>query len=312
MNITTITDDPIACDEVNGTLSLMLDKQGFNTPIGLQHAASVAYDLHEHQFPLIERDGEIAFIFEVPDWQMSERLAAAWTLISAKRLGIGQPFGMIEEGHDPDLWPLMKVQPKPGAPANSNASVDEFRFHCDNAILPKRLRPEWISLACMNNEAEAATGIVSVEAISDALHPVYRQAVREDRFVCEAPPSFGEGYAESEPRPIIFDTLEGVQAAFPTYRTSPADKTDKVASDALREAERLANEMAQWITLKPGQILIFNNEQAMHARKPINGNRLLLRAYWRQDTRELDRQAGTAFAHLYSAKRALAATRGVK
>lgn len=52
MNIPIIPTDPIACDETNGTLSLLLDKQGFNSAIGLQHAASIAYDLHEHQFPL--------------------------------------------------------------------------------------------------------------------------------------------------------------------------------------------------------------------------------------------------------------------
>lgn len=313
MTIQTISLDPLLCKEVTRNLTRLLTKQGFDTPYGSLNAGQLAFESHRHQLPLIKYEGEVATLFNVPGSQGSKQLAAAWSVVTAMMYGSGQPFGMIEEGDDAEVKPFMEVRPRPDAPTNSNASTAEFRFHTDNAALPKELRPKRISLACLINEAQAATGLVSVEALSEHLPPVLRYATRERSFVCATPPSFGaDAYAESEPRPLLFDTPDGVEAAFPTYRTRPVDPDDEVAVEVLREIERLANELATWVVLEPGQILHFDNARSMHARKPINGARLLLRAYWRNGLRELDRHAETDLAYIYSAKRALMTTRAAQ
>ena len=313
MNIRTVSMNPLLDKEVTRNLTRLLAKRGFDTPYGALNAGQLAFELHKHQLPKVECQGEIATVFNTSGAQVSKQLAAAWSVVTAMMYGSGQPFGMIEEGEDAEVKPFMEVRPRPDAPTNSNASTAEFRFHTDNAALPKELRPKRISLACLINEARAATGLVAVEALSENLPLVLRYATRERSFVCATPPSFGtEAYAESEPRPLLFDTPDGVEAAFSTYRTRPVDPADEVAIEVLREIERLANELATWIVLEPGQILHFDNARSMHARKPINGARLLLRAYWRNGLRELDRHAETDMAYIYSAKRALMTTRAAQ
>lgn len=314
MSVHTEKLNPTLCKDINRTAGRLLTRQGFrDNPYGALNVGLLTFEFHRAQLPIIDDGTQVGYVFEAHGAAMSKEMAAVWSVITAKMRAPVQPFAMIEEGEDAQVKPFMEVRPRPDAPANSNATSAEFRFHTDNAVLPAWLRPRWISLACLVNEANAATGLVSVEALSDGLPITLQQAARQCRFVCAAPPSFGaEAFSESEPRPLLFDMPDGVHAAFPTYRTRPFDPDDEVAVEVLREIERLANEQATWVNLQPGQILQFDNARAMHSRKPINGERLLLRAYWRDGLHELDRHAETDLAYFFSAKRALCTARSSK
>lgn len=315
MSIQYVTLNHTVCKDVNRTVVGLLNKKGFcDSPYGALNAGLLAHDLHLDQLPVPDDKGDVGYVFEMAEVAHSSEMAVAWSVITGKMCGSGHPFGIIEEDSTSVVKPFMSVQPRVDAPANSNASNEEFRFHTDNAVLTECLRPRRISLACLVNEANAATGVVSAEAISAGLHPALARVARQHRFVCAAPPSFGaQAACESEPRPLLFDMHDGVHVAFPTYRTRPFDVTDDVAAECLKEIERVAKENASWINLQPGQILHFDNARAMHARQVINAlPRRLLRGYWRNSLQELDRLAATEHAYYFSAVRALTATRSGK
>lgn len=292
---------------IGDLLAALLVKQGFSGPAGVRQAAELVYAMYKHELEPLERQGEIAHLIEVPDWGgRSKRVAAAWKNIWAQHLGVGTAYGILEEGCNPENFPYTEISPRPGARAYTNSSNDELAFHNELAGLPEAYRPQWLSLLCIKNDALTKTGLVSASAIDFGLSEVSRRALRAKRSKCKTPPSLAGVETESEPRAVIFDTPDGVGSVFRFDLTRPANDTDVEAELALIEAQQLANENAVWLCLQPGQLLFFDNVRAMHARTPIGeGERLLLRAYWRQDVLSMDMSAGTEFAHVISAKLAL-------
>lgn len=300
------TFDPLMSEDLLDVIRSTMTGLGDQAPFAAALAGALAAEEFRDYLPAINFAEHVAVRIKVPGASHTLETAAAMTWVVATMLKAGIPFSIAEEAGDSGQRPFTRIAPREGAPANSNGSTEEFRFHVDNGVMLPSLRPRYISLTSLINEAHAETGIVPIEKVIEHLPPALCKAAFECRFVTASPPSFGESaFSETGPRPLVVSSTEGLKATFNTYRTRPYDPSDHVAAEVLKQIEKCANQLAEWIDLQPDEIFFFDNERSMHSRRPIVGRRLLLRAYWRRSLADLRRLASTKDALQFSARKAL-------
>lgn len=177
---------------------------------------------------------------------------------------------------------------------NSNASITNFGWHSDDALIPRSLRAEGIALNTLRNQ-QTATYYAPVDEIVAELgkmNPRHLEVLRQNRFRVRTPESFNvyKGKViQSEPRPLITRGQSGTEIALATYNVEPAERDDIEAQMAIL-ALRLVLErpsVAKSFVLKPGEALIISNLKGLHARNSIFGDRWLQRCYFRKDLSDL-------------------------
>jgi L-asparagine oxygenase len=174
----------------------------------------------------------------------------------------------------------------------SNASVDKFNWHSDDAPFKRPYRAEGIALYCLRNQSKTVTYFADVDDIIKALHPIDLQVLREPRFRVRTPESFklyGGKMVYSEARAIVTDSEAGAEIAVATYNVIPVDDEDEEAFDALYALKlALRTPVAKSFVLEQGDLLIISNVRGVHARGPIvGGDRWLQRCYFRKDLTDL-------------------------
>ncbi|EKP7192465.1 TauD/TfdA family dioxygenase [Salmonella enterica] len=156
---------------------------------------------------------------------------------------------------------------------SSNGVVD-FSFHTDAAYLNRELRPETLSLLCINNDSKTATQIISLNKLLDILPESIIKILKSNEFIIRSPDSFD--IKEEIRAPVLYEHEESLEIQLSIECTSALNYEAEKSLKFLSEAAEAAASNLMW---DKGDFLIFNNRRTLHGRKEIKGKRWLQRCY---------------------------------
>ena len=193
-----------------------------------------------------------------------DRVSEFALLTVARRLG--QPVGYAPE-HGGDLVQNISPVEQDAERQVSTSSKSMLAFHTEAAFHPHR--PRFLLLLCLRGDPAAATTLCSVQAVLGALSPRDRSVLAMPRFTTATDESYvgGPSCQRSLPRPILTGD-----------RTRPklwldADLMRGVDDEAQRALDRLsalAVEQSTAVVLEAGDLLVVDNDVAVHGRSPFS------------------------------------------
>ncbi len=178
---------------------------------------------------------------------------------------LGQPVGYAPE-HGGDLVQNISPVERDADRQVSTSSKSVLAFHTEAAFHPHR--PRYLLLLCLRGDPQAATTLCSVRALIDALRPRDRAVLATARFTTAADESYvgGPSSRRSLPRPI----LTGDHARPKLWLDADLMRgTDDEAQGALERLSALASEQATDVVLDAGDLLVVDNDVAVHGRSPF-------------------------------------------
>jgi L-asparagine oxygenase len=189
--------------------------------------------------------------------------ASEFALLTVARK-VGQPVGYLPE-HGGDLVQnIVPVKASANQQVSTSSSVT-LMWHTEAAFHPHR--PRFLLLACLRGDPAAATLLASIEAVVSTIPDAVRDLLRQPLFVTSADESYvGRGRRPvSNPGPVLTGSRHRPQMVF------DADLMRGVNSDAQRALEVLGEAIDschESVTLTAGDILIVDNNRAVHGRSP--------------------------------------------
>ncbi len=163
--------------------------------------------------------------------------------------------------------------------ANSSSSNGriEFKPHVDGAYLDRAIRPETLSLICMNNDAKTSTILTSIDDILNKLNGDGISLLSSSEFIHISPETFGLKNGFEKTKSSILDKLDGNwEVKIAIHNTEPCSPKSKWALDKFIAASSMPSTSINWL---PGDFVIFNNFRCLHGRSEIRGKRWLKRCY---------------------------------
>ena len=184
-------------------------------------------------------------------------------LTVARRLG--QPIGYAPE-HGGDLVQNISPVARDAQRQVSTSSKAPLAFHTEAAFHPHR--PRYLLLLCLKGDPGAATTLCSVRALADALSLRDRAVLATARFTTTADESYvgGPSTQRSHPRPILTGDLDRPKL---WLDADLMRGTDDEAHGALQRLAALASELATGVVLEAGDLLVVDNDVAVHGRSPF-------------------------------------------
>lgn len=204
-----------------------------------------------------------------PNAPTAKDLASELTLLSVSRR-LGQPVGYAPE-HGGRIVQNLVPTPEAASLQMSTSSSSNLMFHTETAFHPHR--PRYLALHCLRGNPEAHTTIASIFDIVDQLPASERSAIVdvmfEPRFRTSVDASFLDGRTDElgKPHALLTGTL-----GEPTFLFD-ADLTvgiDPAAERAIRHLQIAISAASTSAVLAPGDLLIIDNNRAVHGRSPFN------------------------------------------
>jgi L-asparagine oxygenase len=208
------------------------------------------------------------------------RLKKSW-ISELVVLGVTQalkfnPYGFQQEKDGALIHEVIPIKGKEDE-ASSNG-ITEFKLHNDGAYLSRDVRPETLTLLCLNNDANTDTKLVRLQSIIEGLKSTTVDILSSNNFV-HAPPTTFEVNQNMSSRSSILDKIDGMwESKIATHNCQtqlPNSKIKKAIDEFIGVAELKAFSHA-W---RVGDLLIFNNLRYLHGRGEISGKRWLQRCY---------------------------------
>ncbi len=186
------------------------------------------------------------------------------TLLTVARR-LGQPVGYLPEHGGRIVQNIVPTQTDADR-QTSTSSRSNLMFHTETAFHP--FRPRYLLLLCLRGDPSAHTTLVSVHELMDRLPGEVVETMFEPRFRTAVDVSFLGGRTNElgSPQPLITGTLEE-----PTF-VFDADLTvgiDTEAEDVLVQVRNLIEEIKTSVVLEPGDLLVVDNNIAVHGRSPF-------------------------------------------
>lgn len=158
--------------------------------------------------------------------------------------------------------------------ASSFGSRLSLGMHVDNPHLPLTCEPvnglsacpEYLSLTGLRCELAVPTRIVAIRDVLDILPDFVEQELLRPNFNIRRPESFGSQGNVLENVPLLYKPPSG--ALHCRYNKAAVTATTANADFALQVFAATANhpDVIRHILLQPGDMLIFKNQQTLHAR----------------------------------------------
>ena len=187
-----------------------------------------------------------------------------FSLLTVGRV-LGRPVGYLPE-HGGDVVQNISPTRRNADRQVSTSSKSMLEFHTEAAFHPHR--PRYLLLLCLRGDPSAATTLCSIAAVLDTLSPRSRAVLFQSRFTTGIDESYagGRSDARSIQRPVLYGDPE-----FPKMWLDAdlMQGTDPVAQEALDELARLVRENATAVTLEAGDLLVVDNDLAVHGRTPF-------------------------------------------
>jgi L-asparagine oxygenase len=193
-----------------------------------------------------------------------DRVSEFALLTVARRLG--QPVGYAPE-HGGDLVQNISPVEQDAERQVSTSSKSVLAFHTEAAFHPHR--PRFLLLLCLRGDPAAATTLCSVQAVLSALSPRDRSVLAMPRFTTATDESYvgGPSSRRSRPRPI----LTGDRARPKLWLDADLMRgIDEEAQGALDRLSALTAEQATRVVLEAGDLLVVDNDVAVHGRSPFS------------------------------------------
>lgn len=262
---------------------------------------AVPWDSHLNELRLVSRT-EATLTSGIPIIENEDKTAVA---IKSGMIGllarVGSPWNWKQQGATFQL-----VEPKAGAPENSNGSREVFGPHIDDAPYGPCC-PQTLLLVARNNAAGASTGWASARNIVKGLPAALLKQARSAQYQIRAPRSLGLGELWVGPVPLIYISRGGdFELNFASYAARTAEPDLPMAQAALEYLSAMALETTAWVMLQPGQALMLPNRSGMHSRDTVTGDRSVMRSYWSNNLDVLRQYGGVPGENwLFDAKLAL-------
>ncbi len=201
---------------------------------------------------------EDPLLADKPD-QVSE-----FALLTVGRI-LGRPVGYLPE-HGGDVVQNISPTKRNADRQVSTSSKSMLEFHTEAAFHPHR--PRYLLLLCLRGDPSAATTLCSIQAVLDTLSPRSRAVLFQSRFTTGIDESYAGGRSEarSVQRPVLSGDPDNPKLWLDADLMTG---TDEVAQQALDELARLVREHATGVTLKAGDLLVVDNDLAVHGRTPF-------------------------------------------
>lgn len=187
-----------------------------------------------------------------------------FSLLTVGRM-LGRPVGYLPE-HGGDVVQNISPTKRNADRQVSTSSKSMLEFHTEAAFHPHR--PRYLLLLCLRGDPSAATTLCSISAVLDTLTPRSRAVLFQPRFTTGIDESYAGGRSEarSVQRPVLSGDPDNPKL---WLDADLMQGTDPVAQEALDELARLVREHATGVTLKSGDLLVVDNDVAVHGRTPF-------------------------------------------
>lgn len=269
---------------------------------GLRVMALTPWDSPLHALRLVSRtDATLITGLPVPDTEDSGSAQVLQAAVAAfTRAGL--PWNWAGQG------PVYQdIVARPGAPANTNATSDDFGPHQDDMALGT-YAPQTILLSALNNVAGAKTGWVSAPVMTQHMPRAFMTEARSAHWLLRAPLSLGLGEVWVGPLPLVKGTGDSVETCLATYAVRHVDPDSRLGIGVIEWLREQALDRMTWVDIQPGSLLMIPNRHGLHARQAIRGDRVMLRTYANDDLGAHRRVAAIADEPwLFDAGRALRA-----
>ncbi|MFT3811858.1 MAG: hypothetical protein QM740_00610 [Acidovorax sp.] len=277
---------PKSRDQLSHALDLARQTVRINSEHDIHLASNLAvpllpFDSAIHELRLMAKD-DATLVSGLPipddaDYQQAALVLAAVAAIARR----GSPWNWVSQG---GLFQLL--EPKAGAPDNTNATPGEFLPHADDSALGP-LSPEDIVLSGLKNVSGVRTGWVRGLELFEGAPRAFEQHARSKKWLLRAPLSLGLGEVWIGPVPLVHGERNVVpRIALATYAVRPADPNDRLGHAVIEFLRELAMDRMQWVALEPGTLLVLPNRYGLHAREATtSADRAAVRAYFNSDLR---------------------------
>jgi hypothetical protein len=157
---------------------------------------------------------------------------------------------------------------------SSYGSRADLDMHVDNPHLPLTCEPvsqlsacpEYLSLTGLRCELDVPTRIVAIDEVLAMLPASVEEELSQPNFAIRRPASFGKQGNVLENVPLLYRNATG--GLYCRYNKASVEATCANAKFALQLFSAAANhpDVVHHILLQPGDMLIFKNQQTLHAR----------------------------------------------
>ncbi len=208
--------------------------------------------------------GELPPTPATPESPVAKDLATELTLLTVARR-LGQPVGYVPEHGGRIVQNIVPTQTDADR-QTSTSSRSNLMFHTETAFHP--FRPRYLLLLCLRGDPSAHTTLVSIHELMDRLPDHVIDVMFEARFRTAVDASFLDGRVNElgAARPLITGTRCEPTFIFDADLTVG---TDEVADDVLGRLRDLIEEIKTSVVLEPGDLLVVDNNIAVHGRSPF-------------------------------------------
>lgn len=189
-----------------------------------------------------------------------------------KNLGFNT-YGFKQEKNGAIIHDILPIEGKEDKV--SSEGVIEFGLHADGAYLDREIRPQTLSLLCIDNTAKTSTRLVKIDDIIEKLTYREIEILSEDRYI-HTPPDTFKVNNESKPKPILEKINGSYELRVATHNYKAIDSE---ANIVFEKFSNIANQLSFEHDWLEGDLLIFNNFKTLHGRGEIVGKRHLRRCY---------------------------------
>ena len=200
----------------------------------------------------------------------------------AKNFGV--PVGYKQEQNGRLIQNVVPNPKTEYAQISSSSKVD-LALHTETAFHP--YKPDYIMLLCLRGDPNAFTTYAQLQDILPELDDICIALLSQPLFETSVDESFR---TKGEPDTVVTTTVLGIKDGRPTmcYDKSVMRGTTVASQDALEEFGRAVEKHTKEIALVRGDLLIIDNSNTVHGRKPFQASydgtdrwvqRLLVRSY---------------------------------
>ncbi len=178
---------------------------------------------------------------------------------------LGQPVGYVPEHGGRIVQNIVPTQADADQ-QTSTSSRSNLMFHTETAFHP--FRPRYLLLLCLRGDPAAHTTLVSVHELMARLPDDTVDVMFEPRFRTAVDASFLGGRANElgPARPLVTGTRSEPTFVFDADLTVGIDRD---AEDVLVQIRGLIEEIKTSVVLEPGDLLVVDNNVAVHGRSPF-------------------------------------------
>jgi L-asparagine oxygenase len=220
---------------------------------------------------ILFKDVEIGHVPKTPATPFPSSVAENSLKIAAETLlkhahEFGHPVSYIQEQQGQLIQNIVPVH-KTESQQISTSSKVELALHTETAFHP--YKPDYVMLLCLRGDPMAVTTYATVSDILKHVSTASKHMLMEKMFTTGIDLSFRTNGEEDKEIPIsIINKGANGRLTF-TYDMTVVKGKSWIAKELLEEVQWAIEKCTQEIVLKTGDLLVIDNRNTIHGRKPF-------------------------------------------